>query len=329
MLPYFQHNSCSEVSNFLFPSTLYQQDLPNPDNQKPAGHKRSCYNFQPQEDHLVIMDNGVDKEKKKKKMVHRETEKKRRQEMSNLSSSLRSLLPLHLIKAVNYIKHLEEKTKELSIKRDKLKKMCNVVTDAEVVLKKNDKSERVMVKCSQNPITVTVSCSEGGIEILVKSFINENKGLQISRVLKTLVHEGIDVISCNSTKINDTLLIYTIHSKAHNCRDIKTPIIQFHPCWDALSSSMPNKKTNFQGNLMVPSGGGGQGSYSGGNGSNSGGNGFGGQNRYNYRPRNVNMVASQGTTPDGASTSETSTSGQEDQADTDETRLPRSQEQNF
>ncbi|PWA96220.1 Myc-type, basic helix-loop-helix (bHLH) domain-containing protein [Artemisia annua] len=224
MLPYFQHNSCSEVSNFPFPSTLYQQDLPNPDNQKPAGHKRSCYNLQPQKDHLVIMDNGVDKEKKKKKMVHRETEKKRRQEMSNLSSSLRSLLPLHFIKgtrsmcehvnqAVNYIKHLEEKTKELSIKRDKLKKMCNVVTDAEVVLKKNDKNERVIVECSQNPITVTVSCSEGGIEILVKSFINENKGLQISRVLKTLVHEGIDVISCNSTKINDSLLIFTIHSK--------------------------------------------------------------------------------------------------------------------
>ena len=120
----------------------------------------------------------------------------------------------HVNQAVNYIKHLEEKTKELSIKRDKLKKMCNVVTDAKVVLHKNDKSERVMVECGQNPITVTVSsCSEGGIEILVKSFINENKGLQISRVLKTLVQEGIDVISCNSTKVNDRLLIYTIHSK--------------------------------------------------------------------------------------------------------------------
>lgn len=102
MLPHFhKYNSCSEVSNFPFPSTLYQQDLPNADNRKPAGRKRSCYNLQPQGDHLVIMDNDVDKEKKKKKMVHRETEKKRRQEMSNLSSSLRSLLPLPFIKVLH------------------------------------------------------------------------------------------------------------------------------------------------------------------------------------------------------------------------------------
>ncbi|GKC98792.1 Myc-type, basic helix-loop-helix domain-containing protein [Tanacetum coccineum] len=221
MLPYFQHNSCLEVS-FPFPSTLYQQNPPNPDRPELAGLKRS-YTSQPQEDHVVIMDNDVDKEKKKKKMVHREIEKKRRQEMSNLYSSLRSLLPLPFIKgkrstceqvnqAVDYIKHLEEKIKGLSTKRDELKKMCNVVSDAKGVLTKNDKSERVMVECSQNdPITVTVSCRNGGTEILVKS--NGNKGFQISRVLKALVQEGNDVISCNSTKVNEKLLIYSIHSK--------------------------------------------------------------------------------------------------------------------
>nr|GEW97099.1 hypothetical protein [Tanacetum cinerariifolium] len=214
MLPYFQHNSCLEVS-FPFPSTLYQQDP----------HKRS-YTSQLQEDHVVIMDHDVDKEKKKKKMGKRSTCE-------------------HVNQAVDYVKHLEENIKGLSTKRDELKKMCNVVSDAKGVLTKNDKSERVMVECSQNDsITVTVSCRNGGTEILVKS--NGNKGFQISSVLKALVQEGIDVISCNSTKVNDKFLIYSIHSKVI---DEKTSIQE--SMLQQKLAELVNSKRYFDGHVDI------------------------------------------------------------------------------
>ncbi|KVI10058.1 transcription factor bHLH36-like [Cynara cardunculus var. scolymus] len=248
MFSSFEHSR--EVS-FQIPSTTQQQQdhhnrltsvtalrrLPTgpfddhklvPSQQKP-GRKRSCNNLQQQDHHLVV-DCDDENEKKKKRLEHREIERRRRQEMANLCSSLRSLLPLDFIKGrrstsehmnqvVNYIKHLEENIKGLETTRDELKKTCPHVTDSSSVLpNKNIENE---TSGRHGPNTVTVGCSHGGVEILIKSCT----GFPISRVVKALVQEGLNVISCNSTKVNERF-IHSIHSEVSDEICIQVSILQ-------------------------------------------------------------------------------------------------------
>ncbi|KAI9073034.1 hypothetical protein K1719_045013 [Acacia pycnantha] len=75
-----------------------------------------------------------------KKLIRQHTERQRRQEMADLSASLRSLLPLeyikgkrsasgHLNESAKYIKHLQNRIEELSCKRNRLRMMCNLNVD--------------------------------------------------------------------------------------------------------------------------------------------------------------------------------------------------------
>ncbi|KAL2527164.1 basic helix-loop-helix (bHLH) DNA-binding superfamily protein [Abeliophyllum distichum] len=114
---------------------------------------------------------GNSNEINNKKVVHREIEKQRRQEMTKLCASLRSLLPIeylkgkrsvsnHMNEAVNYIKHIQTSIEELSMRRDELKNSCN----------------------------------SSSIEV------------SLSRVLVELLERGLNVVSCETTKVNDKLL---------------------------------------------------------------------------------------------------------------------------
>ncbi|KAI7728124.1 hypothetical protein M8C21_028626 [Ambrosia artemisiifolia] len=208
--PIVTTSSSSSVGGVPNPTT--------PSNRRLSGRKRSHNNSKSQ----LIMDHEQDIEKKKKRMEHKEVERKRRQDMASLCSSLRSLLPLHLIKgrrsmsehmnqAVNYIKHLQQNIKRLNTKREELKKTCRSVTDSSSISKNNIKSETLTVGCNRNLVTVTISCSHGEVVILIRSY-TEQKGILISRVVEALLQEGLDVISCNSTKVNDRL-IHSIQSQ--------------------------------------------------------------------------------------------------------------------
>ncbi|KAM0060696.1 putative transcription factor bHLH family [Helianthus debilis subsp. tardiflorus] len=189
--------------------------MTTPSDQRLSGCKRSHNNSKSE----LIMDHqeGI---KMKKRMKHREIEKTRRKDMSKLCSSLSSLLPPPLIKrrqsmpesmeqAVSYIKHLQQNIKGLETKRDELKKACGHRSDHSCfITNKNTKKERLLVGCSHNPVSVTVSSSPGGIDVLIK----KEKGFLMSTVIEALIQEGLDVISWNFTKLNDQL-IHSIQSE--------------------------------------------------------------------------------------------------------------------
>ncbi|ESW15336.1 hypothetical protein PHAVU_007G064400 [Phaseolus vulgaris] len=145
-----------------------------------------------------------------KKWMHREIEKQRRQEMTRLCTHFRSLLPLQYIKGKrsisdlmhegsNYIKHLENKVKLLEAKRDKFKKLSNLIP---VV------SDSGSFGTTHFPICVLVHPFPGGAQIKC-SYSFRKYVFSLSRVIDMVLKEGLDVVNCTSTKTDDRF-IHTI-----------------------------------------------------------------------------------------------------------------------
>ncbi|KAI4351852.1 hypothetical protein L6164_006160 [Bauhinia variegata] len=157
-------------------------------------------------------------ENKKKKIIHKEIERQRRQRMATLYASLRSLLPIEFIKgkrsisdhmneAVNYINYLRKNIKELNAKKDELKKLSNSSVE-------NHESNK-----SSGSFTIHESNGDIGIEI-TSGFREES--FPLSKLLKLLPEEGIEVVGCLSSVINGRLL-HSVQCEVSNSNSLDLP----------------------------------------------------------------------------------------------------------
>ncbi|XVE64130.1 hypothetical protein DITRI_Ditri07aG0077300 [Diplodiscus trichospermus] len=147
----------------------------------------------------------------KRNSMHRDIERQRRQEMATLYASLRIILPLEYIKekraisdhmngAVSYIKDLQKKIDGLRAKRDELKKISASSGFDQGVSSNDSFTSSAVVRRSIDGVEVVISTGHG------------TQALSLSRVLELLLEEGLDVISCISTRI-DGGMIHTIQSE--------------------------------------------------------------------------------------------------------------------
>ncbi|CAL5442293.1 unnamed protein product [Camellia sinensis] len=165
-----------------------------------------------------IDDNPCDH--KRRKIIHRDVERQRRQEMAALYRLLRSLLPLdylkgkrsvadHMNEAVNYIRHLQKRIEVLSEKRDELKRSS--LNQSSV-----NGGSKYLPSCLKQSVTV-VETSRGGVQVVVNTALIGR--VSVSRVLDVLIREGLTVISCISTNINERSL-HSIETEAGGGRSI-------------------------------------------------------------------------------------------------------------
>lgn len=108
----------------------------------------------------------------------------------------------HMNEAVNYIKNLQNRIQKLSEKRDELRRLSN--SSSSPYYSTTSESE-----CSQTHIniledSVTVKPCLAGVEVAINTSFR--KGISLSQVVALLTEEGLTVVNCISTKINERLL---------------------------------------------------------------------------------------------------------------------------
>ncbi|XP_050387882.1 transcription factor bHLH36-like [Argentina anserina] len=160
--------------------------------------------------------NNVATDPHQRKIMRRDNERQRRQVMGIHTASLRSLLPLELIKgkrsiseqineAVNYIKQLREKIQRLNTKREELRRVFKQYSSSAHDF--NPEIEGNSGTKSTSDIMVGPTCW-GGVEIVVSTSnknCSELEGFALSGVLKALLAEGLSVVKCVSTTVNQRL----------------------------------------------------------------------------------------------------------------------------
>lgn len=174
-----------------------------------------------------------------KKLIHKETERQRRQEMATLCTTLRSLLPLeyikgkrsisdHVYEAMNYINHLQNNVKQLQSKKEELMKISNLSTKAPQNGSSSNSSTTHL-----SPFVI-VQPFLGGLEIVCSYSFNKCL-FPLSKALDLLIKEGLNVISTNSNNL-DGRFIYTVRLEDPIMRSIDYSELQTKLI-EAISSS--------------------------------------------------------------------------------------------
>ncbi|KAL1531469.1 transcription factor bHLH120-like protein [Salvia divinorum] len=151
-----------------------------------------------------------------KKSAHRFIEKQRRQEMSALYASLRSLLPLEYIKgkravsdhmhqAANYISDMKKKIEEMKLRRGILRNVDQ-----------KDSNGR-----DSSSYCVKMNSFRDGFEILISS----KECSPLSTVLGNLIDRNLDVVSCVSSR-GDGCYLHKIHVEINDSTRIDLSELQ-------------------------------------------------------------------------------------------------------
>ncbi|KAG6390158.1 hypothetical protein SASPL_151640 [Salvia splendens] len=151
-----------------------------------------------------------------KKSAHRFIEKQRRQEMSTLYASLRSLLPLEYIKgkrtvsdhmhqAANYINDTKKKIEEMKRRRESLRNVDQKYSNGR----------------DSSSYCVKINLFRDGFEILISS----KESFPLSTVLENLINQNLDVVNCVCSR-GDGCYLHKIHVEINEFTSIDLSELQ-------------------------------------------------------------------------------------------------------
>lgn len=132
----------------------------------------------------------------------------------------------HMNEAVNHIKHLQTKIKELGSQRDDLKIQTSSSPDLSgttalglagnlFMSGSSGSSSSLLSAGNCSTSRVAVNPCLGGVEIVISYGAGdclEQQGVVLSRLIQILLEQGLTVISCATTQVNKRL-VYTIQSE--------------------------------------------------------------------------------------------------------------------
>ena len=104
---------------------------------------------------------------------------------------------------MNYIRHLQDKVKELIKKRDELILLATVKPFS------NNSSNAKTLQVLETLPTIRVSRFGSGIQVTANCFRNQ---IDVSSIVMVLEEAGVEVVSATVSAINDRVF-YSIHSK--------------------------------------------------------------------------------------------------------------------
>ncbi|KAF2617272.1 hypothetical protein F2Q68_00042458 [Brassica cretica] len=199
----FAYENELHLSSLITPSTFIPFQEPNP--SIPTIHCAGAENDGRQRIRETTTTDEIitneDVEPKNKKAKRREIERHRRQEVTSLFGNLRYILPSQYIKgkrsssdhvqeAVNYIKDLEKKIKEISLKRDRIKRSLSHSSSTG--------------ECSIRSLESSYCSCDGDKHIDVKLLVEE---------------QCLDVVSCISSRLRPRL-IHTIVCEVEKGKEV-------------------------------------------------------------------------------------------------------------